>query len=72
MKHRIVIGEGTQEAPRKAVKIEMWYDRSRKEWVLYPVDENGYQIDAAQYEGRGKKYAQALREEMALEYLKEE
>ena len=37
-----------QEDPT-AVDVDRWYDRHRKEWVIYPVDKNGYQIGNAQY-----------------------
>lgn len=34
---------------RTAVDVDRWYDRHRREWVIYPVDKNGYQIGNAQY-----------------------
>ena len=34
---------------RKAATVEMWYDRHRREWVVYPVDANGYQVAPARY-----------------------
>lgn len=44
------------ERNNNAAKIEMWYDRHRKEWVLYPVDKDGNQMSEASY-GFGKKDA---------------
>ena len=38
----------TEEEP-KAVAIDMWYDRHRREWVLYPVDKEGNQLAEARY-----------------------
>lgn len=51
----------------KAVKIEMWYDRSRREWVLYPVDEEGNQIDEASY-GFRKAEAKEIKKDLEREW----
>ena len=57
---RIFLGgvevSGMEYEEHKAVKIEMWYDRHRREWVLYPVDDEGNQLAEAMY-GFGKKDA---------------
>lgn len=52
----------------KATKIEMWYDRSRREWVLYPVDEEGNQLAGASY-GFGKAEALRIKKDLEAEYL---
>ena len=52
----------------KAVRIEMWYDRSRKEWVLYPVDAEGNQMAEASY-GFGKKDAMRIKADLESEWL---
>lgn len=68
---RIFEEDGTEYRPaelgEKAVAIEMWYDRHRREWVLYPVDENGYQLAEAVY-GFGKAEAKALKVELEEQY----
>lgn len=46
----------------------MWYDRHRREWVIYPVDEEGNQLDGAKY-GFNKKEAQAIRKDLEAEWL---
>lgn len=51
----------------KAVAIEMWYDRHRRNWVLYPVNEEGYQMAEAVY-GFGKAEAKALKKDLEEEY----
>ena len=56
-----------QEEKAAAVKIEMWYDRSRRNWVLYPVDEEGNQLAEAMY-GFGKAEAMEIKKELELEY----
>ena len=48
----------------KAVAIEMWFDRSRREWVLYPVDADGNQLAEAVYDFRK---AEALETKKILE-----
>lgn len=48
----------------KAVAIAMWYDRSRREWVLYPVDADGNQLSEAVYDFRK---AEALETKRLLE-----
>lgn len=52
---------------KKAVAIEMWYDRSRRNWVLYPIDEDGNQLAEAVY-GFGKAEALSIREDLRKEY----
>ena len=51
----------------KAAAIEMWYDRSRREWVLYPVDADGNQIAEATYEF-SKKDALNSKKQLEAEY----
>ena len=51
----------------EAVAIEMWYDRSRREWVLYPVDADGNQIAEATYEF-SKKDAMNSKKQLEAEY----
>lgn len=51
----------------KAVKIVMWYDRSRREWVLYPVDADGNQIAEATY-AFGKVDAVDTKKHLEAEY----
>lgn len=52
----------------KAVKIEMWYDRHRREWVLYPVDAEGNQIAEASY-GFSKQEACLIKKDLEAEWL---
>ena len=42
----------------------MWFDRSRREWVLYPVDADGNQLAEAVYDFRK---AEALETKKILE-----
>ena len=51
----------------KAVAIEKWYDRSRREWVLYPIDEEGNQLVEARY-GFSKAEANKIKKELEAEY----
>ena len=51
----------------KAVSIDMWYDRHRREWVLYPVDEEGNQLAEASY-GFSKAEAKQIRKDLEAEY----
>lgn len=51
----------------KPVRIEMWYDRHRRNWVLYPVDAEGNQLSEARY-AFGKKEAKELKNDMETEY----
>ena len=53
----------------KAVSIECWYDRHTRLWTLYPVDENGYQLDGATY-AYGKAEAMRVKKELEEEYIK--
>ena len=55
------------EGKKAAVKIEMWYDRSRREWVLYPVDEEGNQLVEARH-GFGKAEALSIKKDLEKEY----
>lgn len=64
---RIVLGEGLEEVEHKAVAIEMWYDRSRRNWVLYPIDEEGNQMQEAVY-GFGKKEALRIKKDLEEEF----
>ena len=50
MKAFKIIGFDYEECEKKPVAISMWYDRHRREWVLYPVDEEGNQLAEATYE----------------------
>ena len=60
----ITLGRGDiEEVERKAVRAEMWYDRHRREWVIYPVDEEGNQLEAARY-GFSKREAQEIKDEI--------
>lgn len=67
-----LIVDGKEYTPtaedRKAVAIEMWYDRHRREWVLYPVDNEGNQLNEAVY-GFGKDEAKRIRKELEAEWL---
>ena len=56
-----------EEKESKAASIEMWYDRSRREWVLYPVDEEGNQLAEARY-GYGKAEAKEIKKDLEAEY----
>ena len=51
----------------KAVEIEKWYDRHRREWVLYPIDENGYQLAGASY-AFSKEESLRIKKELEAEY----
>ncbi len=66
-----VIVDGTEYTPgadeEKAVAIEMWYDRHRREWVLYPVDADGNQMAEATY-GFSKEEAKARKADLEAEY----
>ena len=64
---RIILGEGWEEVEHKAVAIEMWYDRHRRNWVLYPIDEEGNQMQEAVY-GFGKKEALRIKEDLEEEF----
>lgn len=50
-----------------AVDVSRWYDRHRKEWVIYPVDAEGNQIGSAQY-GFSKAEAQEIEADIRKEY----
>ena len=51
---------------RKAVGVAMWYDRHRREWVLYPVDEEGNQLAEARY-GFSKAEAMSIKADIEIE-----
>lgn len=51
----------------EVVAIEMWYDRHRREWVLYPVDYEGNQLAPAVY-GFGKADALDTKKSLEAEY----
>lgn len=63
---RIVGFEWKEEEP-KAAAIDMWYDRHRREWVLYPIDAAGNQLAGATY-GFGKPEALRIKAELEAEY----
>lgn len=62
-----IIGFDYEEKERKPAAIEMWYDRSRREWVLYPVDEEGNQLEEASY-AFGKAEAKEIKKDLEVEY----
>lgn len=64
---RLVLGSMEFHENAEAVKIEMWYDRSRRNWVLYPVDAEGNQLEEARY-GFGKTEALKIKRDMEEEY----
>lgn len=64
--NEVVVGT-EQEVDKTPVKIECWYDRHYRHWVLYPVDKNGYQWVEARY-AFGKKEAMETKAEMEKEY----
>lgn len=47
----------------KAIDVVMWYDRHYRHWVLYPVDEEGNQMEEATY-GFGKAEALRIKKEI--------
>ena len=51
----------------KAIAVDMWYDRHRREWVIYPVDADGNQLAEARY-GFSKQEAQAIKADIEEEY----
>ena len=55
------------EEEKEAVAVDMWYDRSRREWVLYPIDKEGNQLAEAKY-GFGKKEAMLIKKDLEEEY----
>ena len=65
---RIRIGEYIDHIERECSKIECWYDRHYRHWVLYPVDAEGNQLDEARY-GFGKAEAVAMRTAMEAELI---
>ena len=52
---------------KKAVAIDKWYDRHRREWVIYPVDDEGNQLVEARY-GFSKAEAVEIKRELETEY----
>lgn len=71
MKTITIIADGIEYNPTqeeaKAVAIEKWYDRHRREWVIYPIDADGNQLREATY-GFSKAEANDLQRELAAEY----
>lgn len=63
-----IIGYDGIEPERKPHHIEMWYDRHRREYVLYPVDEEGNQLVEARY-AFSKQEAKELKKDLETEYL---
>lgn len=53
--------EGTAQA------IEMWWDKHRRHWELWPVDENGYQLAETTY-AFNRAEALKVKKELAEEY----
>lgn len=52
-------------------KVEMWYNRNCRSWVVYKVDDNGNQVDDAYYTGV-KSDALHTKRAMEAEIAKEE
>ena len=66
---RIKLGEWEPTEPdTKAVKIECWWDRFRRNWVLYPVNAAGDQLEEARY-AFNRAEAQDLKKRMEQEYI---
>lgn len=65
---RIKLGEGWEIQERKCVRIDCWYDRHCRHWVLYPVDAEGNQLDEAKY-GFGKSEAMQMKKSMEEELI---
>lgn len=63
---KIVLGSMEFHEEPKAVAIECWYDRSRRNWVIYPVDAEGNQLEEARY-GFGKVEAMKIKQDMENE-----
>lgn len=53
---------------RECTAVECWYDRHRRNWVLYPVDAEGNQLDEARY-GFGKAEAMQMKKDMESELI---
>lgn len=51
---------------RKAARVEMWYDRHYRHWVIYPVDAEGNQLEEARY-GFGKAEALEIKNDLIEE-----
>lgn len=51
----------------KAARVEMWYDRHYRHWVIYPVDAEGNQWWEAQY-GFGKAEALRIKRDIEREH----
>ena len=54
--------EALIENPRKAVKVDAWYDVHTKLWCIQKLDEDGYQVGDAEYV-YGKANATQVKEE---------
>lgn len=52
---------------KQAVEIDKWYDRHRREWVLYPIDNEGNQLAEARY-GFSKAEAEEIKRNLEAEY----
>ena len=64
-----IVGFDVEELEeKKAVAVDMWYDRHRREWVLYPVDSEGNQLVEARY-GFSKAEAIEIKNDLEQEYL---
>lgn len=55
------------ETDHTPVAIDKWYDRHRREWVLYPIDAEGNQVSEAVY-AFSKAEATTLKAELEIEY----
>lgn len=53
---------------RECTAISCWYDRHRRNWVLYPVDAEGNQLEEAKY-GFGKAEAMQIKKDMESELI---
>lgn len=51
-----------------ATAVTMWYDRHRREWVIYPVDAEGNQLAEAVY-GFSKQEACLIKKDLEAEWL---
>ena len=55
--------EYLEDREKEVRKVECWYDRHFRHWVLYPVDAEGNQLEEATY-CFGKKEAMQAKAEM--------
>lgn len=67
MKRIRILVNGKEYEPRTEEKVpvavECWYDRHRREWVIYPIDDEGNQLEEARY-GFGKKEALEIKADL--------